>query len=158
MGTQVLGWQGKRTVLVGTGLILLLVLLVAWLLSGTPFLFNYSRSYASNATIQSEPPIVLLTVTNDTLRPCDDLEYTYTIGLSDGAQILGSNSIGASIGSLGPYETKTFLLFLEDTPGGIIVVPPTGPARDMTSGELNGAIVTEALGYCVYQGILGPLD
>jgi hypothetical protein len=158
MGTRLLERHGKRRVLVGTGIILSLVLLLVWMLSGTPFLFNYSRAYPTSATVQSEPPIVLLTVTNNTLRPCDDLEYTYTIGLSDRAEILGSNGIGTSIGSLGPYETKTFRLSIEDPPGGIIVVPPTGPARDMASGELNGGIVTEALGYCVYQGVLGPLD
>lgn len=106
----------------------------------------------------TKPASVLLTVTNDTLRPCDDLEYSYTIGLSDGAVILGSNNIGASIGSLRPYETQTFRLFLEDQPGEIIVVPPNGPARELVPGEISGAMVTEALGYCVYQGLLGPLD
>lgn len=154
-----LGRYGKRRVLVGTGIILSLVLLVVWLLNGTPSLFNYSSSYPTTATFQAEPPTVLLTVTNNTLRPCDDLEYTYTIGLSDRAEILGANGIGTSIGSLGPYETKTFRLLVEELPGGIIiVVPPTGPARDMTPGELNGATVSEALGYCVYEGIFGTLD
>ena len=149
----------KRTLLVSVGAILPLALLVVWLMSGTPFIFTYSRNFPSSAKLETEPPILLLTVTNDTLRRCDNLEYSYEIVLTDGAVILGPILISPAfdfLGPLGPFETKTFSLPLADLQGGQVIVVPqsaASPARDMRQGELNGAKINYAKGYCVYGGI-----
>jgi len=140
-------------------IVLPLAMVLVWLMSGTPFIFTYSRDFPSSAKLEQEPPTLILTVTNDTLRSCDSLDYSYDIVLTDGAVALGPPIIGGrdeSLGKLGPYQTKTFKLPLADLDlGYVIVVPQTAasPARRMKPGELDGATFSWAHGYCVYGAI-----
>lgn len=140
-------------------IVLPLAMVLLWLISGTPFIFTYSRDFPSSAKLEQEPPTLILTVTNDTLRSCDSLDYSYDIVLTDGAVALGPSIIGGrdeSLGKLGPYQTRTFKLPLADPDlGYVIVVPPTAasPARAMNPGELEGAKFSWARGYCVYRAI-----
>jgi hypothetical protein len=140
-------------------IILPLAMVLVWLMSGTPFIFTYARNFPSSAKLEQDPPTLVLTVTNDTLRPCGRLEYSYNIVLTDGAVALGPPTIvgiDESLGRLGPYQKKTFKLSLTDPGlGYIIVVPPStaSPARAMKPGELEGATFAWASGYCVYSAI-----
>jgi hypothetical protein len=130
------------------------ILLAIWVLSGTPFFFSYVHRYPTHVVVQQEPPVFALTVTNDTLRPCDHAEFYYTdVVLRDGAQI-PSDGNPTRIGALGPFETRQLNLAIADTTGGqIIVVPNSGAARALNPGELAGATVEDASADCPYDFI-----
>lgn len=139
------------------------LLLVSWLATGTPFLFNYSHDYPMRIDYQGQPPVVHATVTNDTLRSCDAVQVDFTLNASKDGALLFTTLVTSSandfqqFGTLGPFQTRKVTLPVTFDTFAILGGLPNDE-RALTADDVLTAEIHDAIAYCVYVGPLGPLD
>lgn len=153
----------RRKLLAIGGGVAVFLLLVTWLASGTPFLFNYSHEYPMRIDYQGQPPVVHVTVTNDTLRPCDAVNVDFTLRASKDGALLYTTSVISSakepeqFGALGPCDTRNVTLPVAFDTFAILGGLPNDE-DPLTADDVLTAQIQNSIAYCTCEGLLGPLD